>query len=393
MKNKTPSQTDLALCARGRSHLRYFNRFASFSDKTVKIINLNTLVWNLTLLRYWPDVDASLLDECVAQHVKKKAKKHGIKQGSFFYGVLERLTRSIVKAKTVLMYGVIANLKPQYIGVWNGQKMPSSAVVVAAKLVNIPVVYFENGLLPNSVTCDWRGVNCENSLPNSPAFYRQFSTQNAVEQQLVQRQSKTKKGQGICESRLPKRYIFVPFQVETDSQVVRNSPWITSMADFYRVLEDALPFIDDDVCIIIKEHPSENQRYDHLHHKNERIMFCNQSTTDTLIGKAEALITLNSTVGLEGILKNRKVITLGNACYGIDGLVLNATSMSEFRLCLERLSDFTIDEDVRSGFIYFLDAIYTIPGNPDEPSDMHYSRLSARIDKNDKLAEVLAFSI
>ena len=86
------------------------------------------------------------------------------------------------------------------------------------------------------------------------------------------------------------------------------------------------------IHIIFKEHPSSKKDYPNLHKiasHLEYVDFANGYPTQELIEKSEAVITINSSVGVESLLFNKKVITLGNAFYNIEGIVKNAKDKEE----------------------------------------------------------------
>ena len=51
-------------------------------------------------------------------------------------------------------YILLTQSKPKCIALWNGHRLPEFAVKHLAQQLNIPVVHFENGLLPNTTTFD-----------------------------------------------------------------------------------------------------------------------------------------------------------------------------------------------------------------------------------------------
>src|SRR5262249_52984485 len=150
-----------------------------------------------------------------------------------------------------------------------------------------------------------------------------------ISRPLVARPSSQKKD--IKPVVLPKKYIFCPFQVALDSQVLVYSPWIMNMHNFYELISKVSESLDEkDLFFVIKEHPSCKMDYSDLKSQNnERIIFANANSTQELIENAEMIITLNSTVGIESLIYNKKVITLGQAFYSGFGLAKNANSAEE----------------------------------------------------------------
>ncbi|HHH19300.1 MAG TPA: hypothetical protein ENK86_02140, partial [Campylobacterales bacterium] len=65
------------------------------------------------------------------------------------------------QAPLVLMsiYHALTVHKPDYLVVWNGKKFHQEIAVEVAKVMGIQTIFFENGVLPNTTTMDFRGVN------------------------------------------------------------------------------------------------------------------------------------------------------------------------------------------------------------------------------------------
>ncbi|MCJ8272053.1 MAG: capsular biosynthesis protein, partial [Psychrosphaera sp.] len=142
--------------------------------------------------------------------------------------------------------------------------------------------------------------------------------------------------------------------------------------------------------LVFKEHPSWPGNFDELYDLDECCLFANENNTQELIENAEAVITINSTVGLESLLLGKKVITLGNACYNIEQLVLHADSEAEFFEVLSSLSEWQCNETLRLNFLNFIATVYCIPNGwqnmLDEPVDGHIDAMVKRVFENDALA-------
>ncbi|MHA7834240.1 MAG: capsular polysaccharide export protein, LipB/KpsS family, partial [Algiphilus sp.] len=157
------------------------------------------------------------------------------------------------------VYQRMRAMRPDVVGVWGGQGVDTRAVRAAAAALGIPCVLFETGLLPSTTTADARGVNFENAVPRDPRFYARYTASAALPQQFVARRPP----QGAAEP-LPARYVFVPFQVALDSQVLLYSPWIRSMAQFYWLMESCLREVPEPLHLVCKPHPSCNETHSAL---------------------------------------------------------------------------------------------------------------------------------
>lgn len=288
-----------------------------------------------------------------------KAKVEGGNTGGFVKTLLKfRIFMALSKAMLA-----VEKFRPDFIFVRNGSSYRQAPIVKWAKSMGIKVAYIENGFLPKTVQLDGRGVNSHNSIPRDPDFYRLYESRNAEvpERKLVQRKSKVDE-HAVHDFQLPEHYYFVPFQVPTDTQVLQNSPWITSMEVLFSVLEECVAVLPENYKFIVKEHPSSHIRFPHLHSKNKSIVFANAYSTQELIENATAVITLNSTVGIEAMLLGKPVITLANACYNIKGLVSHVTDIVQLTRVISSPDTIPYDAELIEKFIVWLKEEYLIPG-------------------------------
>src|SRR5690606_27638464 len=145
------------------------------------------------------------------------------------------------------------------IGVWNGLRVPDSVIVAAARRAGLPVVHFELGAFPESLSIDLRGVNFDNSVPRDPAFYLRQCEEVPARTQTALKPRKPRRGKRVDVARLPERFLFAPFQVNYDTQVVAYSPWVPDMRAWYELLarmQRRLQAAGDPRVIVLREHPS-----------------------------------------------------------------------------------------------------------------------------------------
>jgi capsular polysaccharide export protein len=232
---------------------------------------------------------------------------------------------------------------------------------------NVKTIFFENGTLPNTVTFDPVGVNFNNSVPRDRSFY----LNRLVKSEVVN-------GSKLKATKIEDGYIFVPFQVDYDTQIISHSPWVQNMEDFYWILDRLVSSLPKTLTIVIKEHPKSARNYDYLHYKNPRIKFYNAEKTDTLVLNSLMVMTINSTVGLESIIKNKPVLVLGNAFYSIKGLCETAKSEKELN---KKIYDVTEpDAKIKKSFISYLKKYY-VQGDWRDPSLEHIKLIEQRIYK------------
>lgn len=324
------------------------------------------------------------LNTIVAAKIREKQNASS-RQKPRLYWHLYAATRLAGAAWQFLIYYRYFRRHPcATIGLWNGNKFRQRVVVAVAHSLQRRLVFFENGLLPHTTTVDFLGVNACNSVPRDPDFYKQlcFDNQIPLPQQLVARKAETAKG-GEKLQALPERFMFVPFQVNTDSQITLHSPWIGNMWQLFEAIDAARRALGDAAPhIVFKEHPSCPQDYSALHHKckaNDHLLFANDRSTQELIQQAEAVITINSTVGLESILLGKKVLVLGDAFYDLEGLTLHAGSQAQLVDALRTLGQWHGDAKLRNNFLRYLRDDYAIPDSWTEPSPLHWQAMNTRL--------------
>lgn len=110
-------------------------------------------------------------------------------------------------------------------------------------------------------------------------------------------------------------FIFYPMQVTTDSQLLINSCY-----NNWDALEIALRKARNHNCfLVVKPHPAEINvsvilKLNNFSKINEDVAISNSGTRQ-LIELCSEVVTVNSTVGQEAILMNKKVTVLGDAFY------------------------------------------------------------------------------
>jgi len=172
-------------------------------------------------------------------------------------------------------------------------------------------------------------------------------------------------------------YIFVPFQVNDDSQIISHSPNIKNMFELVELVIKAGKKINKTIndCtykLVFKEHPKDTKtNYSHLYRNyndHENVLFLQSGDTKELINNSSMVITINSTVGLEALMNFKKVITLGDAFYNIEGIVNHVENPKNLAKEIINVKNKTLDKELVKKFIYFLRYEYQMEGNWKEGS-------------------------
>lgn len=272
--------------------------------------------------------------------------------------------------------------------VFNGYLMPDSILSAVARRLKRNMVFLEKGFFPATLQCDPHGINHQSSLPRDPDFYRAFDPAALGEKPtaLVKRQSKLKDDGPAA---LPERYVFVPFQVPSDMQILALSPWVRDMRHLYDEIY-RLAEAEGKSHFVIKEHPSFPLSIRAEVKAHPRIHFANHHDTQSLIEGADAVITVNSTVGLESVLLEKKVITLGLAPYDIEGLVLKAGNAAELLTAFRSLDSWSPDADLRERVIRYIQNVFLLQGELKNPDPRLPDMIAARLAGTDRHGQAVA---
>ncbi|MEP1444523.1 MAG: hypothetical protein ABJK37_00230 [Paraglaciecola sp.] len=378
VQNQAP-RTDVLFLYRTKKKKRYFN--------LLKDQSLNTLNCQVQSYHGLPIAPSVSLSEQVLQQIVHKAELELYNAKSESWQRVKLLARPILIGQIKLLYSrlfhYLINSAPKLVVIWNGHKWQDNVFHAVNYHFGIAVSYFENGVLPQSTTMDFNGINALNSVPREAHFYDSLVSKNVASNFTIKgRKYKQHKNTQISFKR-PKKYLLVPFQKDRDSQILDNSSWIKSMSQLFQVLTEALEMSHrEDLHIVFREHPSAKTRYTTLYKlaaKHPRLCFDQQSELSEIITHAEAVITINSTVGLESLLLGTKVITLGEAFYNIASMVLEARSVPALSQHINTLENFSVNPHRLKRFIEYLQNEYVIPGDWKKPGELHYETIQTRI--------------
>lgn len=323
--------------------------------------------WLLYLFKAPPDISPVIkhwLNE------KQNSPKH--KTHSKLYWLLFSSLKSIEARFLLAIYThALAASKAQTMVIWNGLKYKQSIAVLAAEYLQLQCIYLENGLIPNATTVDSKGINFLNSVPRDPAFFDEYATTHG----LTEKKKETVSTGG--------HYFFVPFQVNTDTQITRFSPWIQNMEGLVNAFTSASEELGDKMPdIIFKPHPASNEDISALQEKLEgypALSIIEEGNTLDLVKSAKGVITINSTVGIEALLDGKPLVVLGNAFYAMDGLCLKATDNNSLKAALINLKTFEPNRERLAGFLHYLADDYQVTGDWKNPTLEHIDAMTQRL--------------
>ncbi|CAM4005190.1 MULTISPECIES: capsular polysaccharide export protein, LipB/KpsS family [Pseudoalteromonas] len=367
--------------SRRNIHARYYKKLIAQLDLHASLHIFGKPM--LSALTYLPDAFKVSFDSVIATQLKRKQAKHAIWHNYLLILVYSFLMNVVERCRYAKYLALFKKEQATHLVIWNGHKLPNVTVVNAAKKLGISVIYYENGLLPNTTCLDPKGVNYASSIQREKHFYLDIAPSKTVvcEASELTARVNHRKRKAFMKSKLPARYIFVPFQVPHDTQLVCYSPWVNSMEMLFTEVMTAIEKLNDpDLKVVFKEHPSWHKHYSHLYKKHPQAVFANGNMAADLINNAEYVITINSTVGLEALLLGRRVITLGQACYNIDELVLHAGNSEELiKRILLMSQGWQFNPQLRDQFFNYLKHVYSIEGRWQDCCKEHAKAVEQRL--------------
>ncbi|MBT9386674.1 nitrogen fixation protein FixF [Pseudooceanicola sp. CBS1P-1] len=318
---------------------------------------------------------AALVEGNLTRKAMRLPRLYGPGPVRALYGAVKRLEAALLRDT---LEAELAAAQGRIAVIYNGSNYPESVMNDVTARLGMDRVFIENGFFPDTMQLDPKGLNAANSVPRDPAFYLETPEDFAAPglPELVNNRP-AKRAQDAVD--LPEDFIFVAFQVPSDMQVRVHSPWIRDMEAFHDAIRDAAAR-NPGLTFVIKEHPSFKRSVIGTRPPQPGVIFANGNVTSEMIGRARAVITLNSTVGIEGLLLGKPVITLADACYNIEGLVLHAPSAAALDAALAQVGAGWHPQDrLRRQFLGWLWNRYLVRANKKAPPDDLAAIIHARL--------------
>jgi capsular polysaccharide export protein len=126
-------------------------------------------------------------------------------------------------------------------------------------------------------------------------------------------------------------YYAVPLQVHSDTQITKCSDFKSIEQFIKKVVSSFEKFAPAETQLVFKVHPMDRGYKDYtdliagLDHRlgGGRILYVDRVHLPTLLTHSRGVITINSSVGISGLVHHVPVITLGNAVYDLKNLTFS----------------------------------------------------------------------
>ena len=313
--------------------------------------------------------------------------------------------------------------------IWNGSGLIGATAVAIARERGMPVLFAENGYFPDTMQLDALGVNQASSatqiarerrylgyVPPLPAS-REDASEASIRRVKPSRWSRAWPEllrllrpeawawlQPVRAPQLPEQlptplppYVFVPLQVSKDSQLLQYSPLIGN--DFGRLLDalsPALQAVAPDHVVVFKPHTAEHRRvqrqYQAWLQRWPNVIFATKPSSLSLIENARAVVTVNSTVGFEGLVLGKPVITLGENFYCFAPLVQPVAQLDALPQALQAALTTPPDLEARRQFVDYVRHEFLIDCSYQRLSLAQMQRFAAALAQRLALAAALSSS-
>jgi capsular polysaccharide export protein len=313
---------------------------------------------------------------------------------------------------------------PDAILVWNGSGLVATIALYLARQRKVATLFGENGYFHNTMQLDPEGVNFASSFTRTiadeypktviepgklkslqeliklsmegklPRYEppktrikaslwskllveaKKLSLANLLSPRLGLEQA------GPPPAVLPERYIFLPFQVTFDSQLLLYSPLVgNDMHLFVRRCYEAVKLAAPEHTLVVKLHPAESSAMDYrgLIKAYPDIVWLGKYPVKQILASADLVITINSTVGLEGVMANKPVITLGQNFYNVPGIVQHLTNLADLPEAIAQALKKTIDYKNNQQFLYHVYYKCFVQGNKRNFSEQSFQAVTDRM--------------
>jgi hypothetical protein len=217
---------------------------------------------------------------------------------------------------------VVDHVKPDQLYVWNGHTgMVANVLRQLARNRGLPSLFLERSLFPDGLFVDPAGTNGRSELCQLDADdLRRLGCDEAsrspadVVAPVRPEEVSALRYQGPWAA--AERIVFVPLQVQSDTNVLLYSPEIKSMASLVREVRER--FGGAGTTIVVRPHPEEVDDIEIP--EMDGVYVDATGSLDAWLEAADHVVTINSTVGLTALLRRRPVTALGLAIYSGKGL-------------------------------------------------------------------------
>lgn len=213
-------------------------------------------------------------------------------------------------------------VRPDCLVVWNGHTgYPANALRCLGYKLGIPMFFAERSVFPDGVFIDPRGVNGNSELASMGAKALADSDLQPARASSTVTPAVTKHQVDLLRASGPwstaQRIVFVPLQVQKDTNILLHSPNTSKMDDLVRAAHAT--YGTPETAIVVRPHPEEVDK-DVKIPKLPNVYVDDSGDLQHWLELADVVVTVNSTVGLSALLRGKRVLSLGRGIFTGVGL-------------------------------------------------------------------------
>ncbi|WP_312593860.1 capsular polysaccharide export protein, LipB/KpsS family [Comamonas terrigena] len=231
------------------------------------------------------------------------------------------------------------------------------------KKENIKFIVYDRGALPNSWFFDTNGFNADSISYKEENWRREldenqfFSAEKYINNLCSSNETLENNGERVGAYAFKKKYscvnkkiLFVPLQRPNDTVIRYFSGSVSGVDEFLSYVRRLAANLPADWVICIKQHPLENYDIE----MPSGIVVDNNTHVHDLIEAADAVLLINSGVGLISLCFGKPVFCLGDSFYTASGLATRLTQEDDFSSYIINIEKYIPNEISVKQFIYYL---------------------------------------
>lgn len=220
------------------------------------------------------------------------------------------------------IYSIIKNYNIEVLFVWNGfTGNIANLLRFIGHKIKLKSYFLERGFSKDSLFIDRLGANAASEFSQLTDEDLKAANANVTPIEI----DRTNKNHALLHKHglVGQKIIFVPLQVQTDTNNILYSDYIHLMRDLVLNVYKSMEFGRnlDDAVIVVREHPEETEKNLNLP-KMKGVKYINDGGIDDWCDLSDLVININSTVGMQAILRGCPTISLGRSIYSNKGIDL-----------------------------------------------------------------------
>jgi capsular polysaccharide export protein len=227
---------------------------------------------------------------------------------------------------------------------WNGQVGDPAVVTHVLHQLGIPTLFAELSPFKGRYFLDFKGVNAASSLQSvQPEEIAPYDDEEDLFSRLKGNYIGRRSSSSTLNdpSGLPRDFVFAALQVPTDTQIILHGGEISRQSDYIALLGEVLPLLPRGTALVVKPHPMSPYSEEYLRHVVGREVFVASGyETRDLLERCRAIVTVNSSIGVDGFLFDKPVIAVGNAPWVKPALAMRASTAVEIATAIASLPKF-----------------------------------------------------